>query len=249
MIMSKSITPTPEMRVLCGDAEWLVIEQATVPASENEEKVYSVLSELRAEATKNEGNEDWKNSVLIQYGIYKQFLSSPESCRQTLNKRITAVRKKSSDSPELPVLDRSDSLLSRMSIRESTRYKLLKTQLEGIGWNGSPGSPRVLVFTEYSETRDALAEALAKDFKLKYSSKFEHQPKQVLATINGSCPDIHLMDTFKAFGTAASEMRILLATDLVSEGVNLHHQCHNIIHYDLPWVVSYQYPVESQRRI
>ena len=213
------------------------IEQTTVPASEAEEKVYSVLSELRAEATKNKGNEDWKNNVLVQYGIYKQFLSSPESCRQTLNKRITAVRKNSPDSPELPFLDRIDSLLSRMSIRESTRYKLLKAQLEAIGWNGSPGSPRVLVFTEYRETQDALAEALAKDFKLKYSSKFEHQPRQVLATINGSCPDIHLMDTVEAFGTAASEMRMLLATDVASEGVNLHHQCHNIIHYDLPWSI------------
>jgi ERCC4-related helicase len=213
------------------------IEQTTVQASENEEKVYSVLSELRAEATKNKGNEDWKNHVLVQYGIYKQFLSSPESCRQTLHKRITAVRKNSPDSPELPFLDRIDSLLARMSIRESTRYKLLKAQLEAIGWDGSPGSPRVLVFTEYRETQDALAEELAKDFKLKYSPKFEHQPKQVLATIHGSCPDIHLMDTVEAFGTAATEMRMLLATDVASEGVNLHHQCHNIIHYDLPWSI------------
>ena len=26
---------------------------------------------------------------LLQYGIYKQFLSSPESCRKTLQKRIS----------------------------------------------------------------------------------------------------------------------------------------------------------------
>jgi hypothetical protein len=124
-----------------------------------------------------------------------------------------------------------------MSIRESSRYKLLKAQLQAIGWDGSPTSPRVLVFTEYRETQDALAEALARDFKLKHSTKFEHQPKQVLATINGSCPDIHLMDTVEAFGTASSEVRMLLATDVASEGVNLHHQCHNIIHYDLPWSI------------
>ena len=213
------------------------IEQTTVPASQDEEKVYSVLSELRAEATRNKGSEDWKNNVLVQYGIYKQFLSSPESCRQTLRKRIAAVQKNSPTSPELPFLDRIESLLSSMSIRESSRYRLLKAQLQAIGWDGSPTSPRVLVFTEYRETQDALAEALAKDFKLKHSAKFEHQPKQVLATIHGSCPDIHLMDTVEAFGTASSEMRMLLATDVASEGVNLHHQCHNIIHYDLPWSI------------
>lgn len=213
------------------------IEQTTVPASQDEEKVYSVLSELRDEATKNKEIEDWKNNVLVQYGLYKQFLSSPESCLKTSKKRITTVQKNNPKSPELPFLNRIESLLSRMSIHESSRYKLLMTQLQAIGWNGSPTSPRVLVFTEYRETQDALAEALAKDFKLKHSTKFEHQSKQVLATINGLCPDIHLMDTVEAFGTASSEMRMLLATDVASEGVNLHHQCHNIIHYDLPWSI------------
>ena len=213
------------------------IDQTTVAASEEEEKVYSILSELRAEATKNKGEEAWKNNVLVQYGIYKQFLSSPESCRKTLQKRITAVQAKDPESPELPFLSRMDKQLATLSIRDSSRYQLLKRQLEAIGWDGKENSPRVLVFTEYRETQDALAAALAKDFKIKYSPKFEQQPKQVLATINGSCPDIHLMKTVEAFGTGASDVRMLLATDVASEGVNLHHQCHNIIHYDLPWSI------------
>ncbi|MDA0814408.1 MAG: DEAD/DEAH box helicase, partial [Verrucomicrobia bacterium] len=213
------------------------IDQTTVAASEEEEKVYAILSELRAEATKNKGEEAWKNNVLVQYGIYKQFLSSPESCRKTLQKRITAVQAKDPESPELPYLSRMDKQLGTLSIRDSSRYQLLKRQLEAIGWDGKENSPRVLVFTEYRETQDALAAALAQDFKIKYSPKFEQQPKQVLATINGSCPDIHLMKTVEAFGTGASDVRMLLATDVASEGVNLHHQCHNIIHYDLPWSI------------
>lgn len=213
------------------------IDQTTVAASEEEEEVYSILSELRAEATRNKGEEAWKNNVLVQYGIYKQFLSSPESCRKTLQKRITAVEAKDPMSPELPYLKRMDEQLETLSIRDSSRYQLLKRQLEAIGWDGKENSPRVLVFTEYRETQDALAAALAKDFKIKYSPKFEQQPKQALATINGSCPDIHLMKTVEAFGTGASDVRMLLATDVASEGVNLHHQCHNIIHYDLPWSI------------
>ncbi|MCM2372098.1 DEAD/DEAH box helicase [Aporhodopirellula aestuarii] len=213
------------------------IDQTTVPATAEEEKVYAILSELRAEATKNKGEEAWKNNVLVQYGIYKQFLSSPESCRKTLQKRITAVQAKDPESPELPYLNRMDSQLGTLSIRDSSRYQLLKRQLEAIGWDGKETSPRVLVFTEYRETQDALAATLAKDFKIKYSPKFEQQPKQALATINGSCPDIHLMKTVEAFGTGASDVRMLLATDVASEGVNLHHQCHNIIHYDLPWSI------------
>ena len=45
------------------------------------------------------------------------------------------------------------------------------------------------------------------------------------------------MKTIEAFGTGSSPMRMLLATDVASEGVNLHHECHNIIHYDLPWSI------------
>ena len=213
------------------------LEQTTVEATSEEETIYQVLAELRVEAMKNKSEEAWRNNVLVQYGIYKQFLSSPESCRKTLQKRIKAVREKNAESPELPYLDRMDQHLQTLSIQSSSRYQLLIRQLKQIGWDGKPNSPRVLVFTEYRETQDALAAALAKDFKLKYSPKFEQQPKQVLATINGSCPDIHLMKTVEAFGTGSSEVRMLLATDVASEGVNLHHQCHNIIHYDLPWSI------------
>ncbi len=179
----------------------------------------------------------WKNHVLLLYGIYKQFLSSPESCRKTVQKRMKTVTDKDPESPEFPYLKRIETQLASLTIHDSSRYQLLKRQLDAIGWDGSAKSPRVLVFTEYRETQDALAAALAKDFKIKYSPKFEQQAKQALATINGSCPDIHLMKTVEAFGTGAANVRMLLATDVASEGVNLHHQCHNIIHYDLPWSI------------
>ena len=80
-------------------------------------------------------------------------------------------------------------------------------------------------------------EALAKDFRLDYSDQFEAQAKQVLATIHGSFPDIHLMKTVEAFGTGSSPVRMLVATDVASEGINLHHECHHIVHYDLPWSI------------
>lgn len=213
------------------------LAQTTVDASPDEEAIYSILAEMRNEATKKNSDEAWRNHALLQYGIYKQFLSSPESCRKTVQKRMKSVLEKEPDSPELPYLERIDTQLVSLNIRESTRYQLLKRQLKDIGWNGKPSSPRVLVFTEYRETQDALAEALAKDFKLKYTPKYEQQPHQVLATIHGSCPDVHLMKTIEAFGTGSSQMRMLLATDVASEGVNLHHECHNIIHYDLPWSI------------
>ncbi len=147
------------------------------------------------------------------------------------------VEARDADSLELPHLKSIAHALSKLALRESSRYQLLKRQVKDLRGDGSASSPRVLVFTEYRETQDALAAALAADFKLKYSPKFEEQPEQALATINGSCPDVHLMKTIEAFGTGSAPIRMLLATDVASEGVNLHHECHNIIHYDLPWSI------------
>jgi len=45
------------------------------------------------------------------------------------------------------------------------------------------------------------------------------------------------MKTVEAFGTGSSSLRMLLATDVASEGINLHHECHHIVHYDLPWSI------------
>ena len=219
------------------DRKLVPLAQTTVDATPQEEQIYSALAELRQAATDGKGEQAWKHHALLQYGIYKQFLSSPESCRKTLQKRIATVEQKTPESPELPYLEKIEKQLGKLSIRDSSRYKLLKQQLKDIGWDGSSRSPRVLVFTEYRETQDALAEALAKDFKLKYSSKFEAQPIQELATIHGSCPDIHMMKTVEAFSTGSAKMRMLVATDVASEGINLHHECHNIIHYDLPWSI------------
>ncbi len=128
--------------------------------------------------------------------------------------------------------------LEGLSIRESSRYRLLVDQLKQIGWTGKADSPRILVFTEYRETQDALAKALAEEFKIaSFTLDFADQAQQVIATVNGSCPDIHFMKIVEAFGTGSANMRMLIATDAASEGVNLHHECHNVIHYDLPWSI------------
>ena len=42
----------------------------------------------------------------------------------------------------------------------------------------------------------------------------------------------------KGFGRASSPIRVLLASDMASEGLNLHQACHQLVHYDLPWSFS-----------
>ncbi len=211
------------------DRQVVPLATTTGSASAAEEAVYQRLAEYR----KAEGAP-----ALLQYGLYKQFLSSPESCRKTVEARLHRLREEGvEDGAEAGQLAELRAVLGGMELAGSTRYELLKQQLREIGWDGSPQSPRLLVFTEYRETQEALAAALARDFGLDWSDRFEDQASQSLAIIHGSFPDVHLMKTVEAFGTGSSPVRLLLATDVASEGINLHHECHQIIHYDLPWSI------------
>ena len=211
------------------------LPQTTGAATEREEQVYAVFADMRQQAL--DGTSPWKQEPLLQYGLYKQFLSSPESCRITVRKRSQDVKKVDPHSPELGYLKRLETALNGLSLPESARFELFLKQLRDIGWDGTERSPRVIVFTEYRATQNALAQAIADRFKLAYSESFEAQPTQVVAAIHGSFPDVWLMKTIEAFGTGKAPIRLMIATDVASEGINLHHECHHLIHYDLPWSI------------
>jgi ERCC4-related helicase len=216
-------------------------ERTTTRATQAEERVYSVLADLRKAVA---GKKGWSGRGLLQYGLYKAFLSSPEACRQTVERRLKNLGTAASKSPaqkldalETQHLERLLDTLDGLTALHTSRFQLFLEQLEGIGWNGKKGSPRILVFTESRPTQDALAGLLARHFKVKYSERSEDQAKQAIATIHGSHPDVHLMATVESFSTGNSPMRLLIATDVASEGINLHHECHHVIHYDLPWSI------------
>jgi len=241
------------------------ISQTTVNASPEEEEIYKIMGELRqasaafAESTGHGCRQHaiieapcpspsfpvasvlnargWQQHPMVQYVLYKLFLSSPEACAITVRKSIQHLQANELDSPEMPYLQRLQNHLDKLNITGSSRYRLLVKALGEIGWTGRADSPRVLVFTESPRTQLSLAPALARDFNITYSARFEDQAGQTIAAINGSTPDSLLMDTVEAFGTGSAPVRLLIATEVASEGINLHHQCHHIIHYDLPWSI------------
>jgi len=216
--------------------------RTTADATPAEERVYGVLAGMR-QALQDEDLEartDGKrrrHTALLQYGFYKLFLSSPDACHGAMRARLEKLDREPAGETERDLLGRLASALKRLTLSDSARYGIFKDQLRDMRWDGGPDSPRVLVFTEYRRTQDALARALAKDFKIKHSDKFEDQARQAIAVIHGSTPDIHLMGTVEAFATGSSPLRIMIATDVASEGINLHHECRHIIHYDLPWSI------------
>ncbi len=214
------------------------LERTSRQASEKEERIFSILSDMRRAAMgKQEGKQARASSGLITYGLYKTFLSSPEACAATADKRISNLITHAPDSPELAWIQRLKETIASLFLGESTRFKLLLQALHDIGWKGEKSAHRVLVFTESRRTQDALAAAISKAYGLPFSLKHEKQPQQTIAAIHGGLPDVHLMKTVEAFATASSPIRMLIATDVASEGINLHHACHQVIHYDLPWSI------------
>ncbi len=84
---------------------------------------------------------------------------------------------------------------------------------------------RLIVFTEYKETLFYLEQRLLK----------EGFDKNTLRLLYGGM-DAHDFEDVKGdFEDPAAAVRVLLATDAASEGINMQEQCRWIIHYDIPW--------------
>jgi superfamily II DNA or RNA helicase len=78
------------------------------------------------------------------------------------------------------------------------------------------GEP-TLVFTEYRDTVDQLAAAFASLRPL---------------VLTGAMSPAERSDVQHAFAAGGS---LLLSTDAASEGLNLHHRCRFVVHFELPW--------------
>ena len=101
----------------------------------------------------------------------------------------------------------------------------LKATLRPCGkWNNE----RVIIFTEYRATQKWLFDLLAREDFAKDGR---------LEMIYGGMPNDHREPIKAAFQAhpKKSPVRILLATDAASEGVNLQNHCSKLIHFEIPW--------------
>jgi SNF2 family DNA or RNA helicase len=87
---------------------------------------------------------------------------------------------------------------------------------------------RVIVFTEYRATQKWLEGKLA-------ARGFTHD-ERLLTLYGGMSPDDRerIKHAFQADPTV-SKVRILLATDAASEGIDLQNHCSRLFHYEVPW--------------
>ena len=130
---------------------------------------------------------------------------------------------------EIALLKRMEQWAARYETMPDAKAKELITYLEGVcrpdgeHWTNE----RVVVFTEYRDTQIWLKELLAQEglsgerVKLLYGGMDTRQREQLRLAFQAP-PD-------------QNQVRILLATDAASEGIDLHEHCHRLVNYDIPF--------------
>lgn len=84
---------------------------------------------------------------------------------------------------------------------------------------------RLVLFTEYKTTLDYLVRRLRSQMK----------EEGVILPLYGGMPEAEREVVKRAFNDPSSAVRILVATDAASEGLNLQESARYILHFDVPW--------------
>lgn len=111
---------------------------------------------------------------------------------------------------------------------DSKMQELLNWLRQNIKVDGKWTSERVVIFTEYRATLNWLQHILSIE-------GFTEEGR--LMTLYGGMESDKREAIKAAFQTSPekSPVRILLATDAASEGIDLQNYCHQIIHVEIPW--------------
>ena len=206
-----------------------------VTASAKEEALYATLHAMKFETidgTRKTG------TVLFKTTLTKALFSSPAACLSTVRNRLKKLRAKAdkdADSKlhaDIAVLESFERGLEDITEKDFSKYQALIRFLQGtdgrnFAWNKSDPQDRLVIFTESRETLAFLAEHLPEALGL--------DAKKEMVVLRGDDSDKDLMDAVEKFNKADSMVRLMLATDVASEGLNLHRLCHRLIHFDIPW--------------
>ncbi len=205
-----------------------------IDASAPENELFTELADVWTHPINGQSPVTGKGRSLFPWTLFKAALSSHRALAQTVEARrktlATSAHKHGGLTPEQLVEDSAlDSLGRRCAaVDDTTASKLVRlvSELKEIGV-GPRSDRRVVIFSERIATLDWLAQSLGDQLKLKVA---DH-----IRVLHGGLADVKQMDVIEEFGLAGSKVKLLLTGDMASEGVNLHRQCHHLIHFDLPW--------------
>ncbi len=168
--------------------------------------------------------------------LEKALFSSPAACLASIDQRVRRRERELAETPkdhrvaaEVESLRILRAAVAAIRPEDYAKYRALLDAIRGgkpFEWNAGDPTDRLVVFTERIETLRWLRERLSEDLKLR---------RDQLEILHGGMSDVDQQRVVEDFGNAARPVRLLLCSDVASEGINLHYHCHRLIHFDMPW--------------
>lgn len=197
-----------------------------VKPSPAEDAVAQELSKTWLHPTSGHSPYSGQTKALFPWTLAKAFLSSPAALAESIKQRCGKLDPHNPEqAAELAALTTLDELNSKALGDAAGKQAALVQRLQEIGV-GNKSTTRAVVFAERVATLRWLTEHLPKALGLK--------PENV-AMLHGGLSDVEQQEIVDSFKLENSPIRVLVTGDVASEGVNLHAQCHHLIHYDIPW--------------
>lgn len=204
------------------------------PASPLEEEAYRVL--LDVAFTQAGQHKAGRQQELQRVGMQKALFSSPAAALDSTSRRIDLLNAKTDATADegqevvgLEVLrDALRALTEDPSAKGFSRYQRLLQLLRSaeFGWQVNDANDRLVIFSERIETLKWLQQQLNTDLRLRRGQ---------LEVLHGGMSDTDQQELVERFGRLEDPVRVLLCSDVASEGLNLHYFSHRLVHFDLPF--------------
>ena len=207
-----------------------VVKDIYMQATPEEEAAYQAL--LDVPFTYRGEHSQTKNGQLVRIGLQKAIFSSPAAADVSVKQRIAKLENKAQVSEdeqrEIQSLKSLALALRNVTPAAFNKYQSLLKLLKSsdFGWKKTDSEDRLVIFSERIETLNWLNEQLAGDMKLKADA---------VQILHGGMSDVEQQGIVEEFGKPESKLRVLLCSDVASEGINLHYLSHRLVHFDLPW--------------
>jgi len=214
------------------------------PATEREEDVFAELISKWIPIS----GRSVSTYQLFPYTLLKSFLSSHRALLETIATREGTLRKALAQrhdqetAAELKALADLAQITWKIENSHAAKFYALIAQLQKL--NVGPGSDiRVVVFSERIPTLKWLAGAVPAELGFPRNPGPDVDRSKPWLSYGGVVQVMHGEATtddeqqkiIERFGLGQDPVRLLFTGDIASEGVNLQHHCHLLIHYDLPW--------------
>jgi len=200
------------------------IAVARCQASSAEELAYEAFVEMKfTQLDKRAGAGE-----LFKTTLEKAFFSSPAACLETIRNRVQRLKKAEDPGYEqdIQALEELAEYVTEIGPGNFSKYRKLVEVIRGMDWSGKDRGDRLVIFTERIETLRFLHKNLPGDLGLKDDQ---------VEILYGTLSDVEQQRIVEDFGREEAAARLLIASDVASEGINLHYLSHRMIHFDIPW--------------